>query len=641
MIRTALYSRYSDEQQNDASIEQQVRLLRDRAATEGWTIVAEYEDRAYTGANAFRPGFQALREAAMEGRFDLVLSESVDRLSRDMEDMAGFYKRLRYRGVSIYTLLEGEVNDMTVAFKGGMASMFLKDLGRRVHRGLVHRVESGKSAGGWAYGYDVNREWDQHGKRVGVCRIVNEAQAVVVRRIFTDYANGLSPRKIAHTLNAEGIRTQNGGLWRDSTIYGNRRRGTGILNNELYIGKLIWGRQSFAKDPDTGNPNGRVNDESKWIRADVPHLRIVDDELWHRVKSMQRELDAKSPTNSGKQRPKRLFSFLLTCGECGGGMAVVGASPSYGCSNARGKGPAVCNNHLCIPEKRLKDWVFTALQQHIMDPVLAKLFHGVYVDHLERVRASSSAAAGEHRAELDRVERSLNKIVEAIASGIKPDLVRAKSDELLRRKDELLEALQQRTDAPIFVLPDMADRYRAAVRDIVKMFGIPEHHDQAAKRLRGLIEKVVLTPNEDRTALKIDLLGDLDNIMRLSAPRRKRGTPIPTAIEEQSELGQIRWLAGRRRRETPKNPASHRRLPDSNPPQVLMPGTSVPGRDLRNDTHTQVVMAGVEGFEPTTLGFGDRCSNRTELHSYGRAGCLTTRPVRRKQVRDPRRVGRV
>lgn len=145
MIRTAIYGRYSDVQQRDSSIEQQFRLLHKCAEQNGWTIVAEFEDRAFTGSNAFRPGFQALREAALRGEFDLVLSESVDRLSRDLEDLAGFYKRLKYRGGSMYTLLEGVVTEMTIAFKGGMSSITLSDLGARVHRGHNQNILAAKA----------------------------------------------------------------------------------------------------------------------------------------------------------------------------------------------------------------------------------------------------------------------------------------------------------------------------------------------------------------------------------------------------------------------------------------------------------------------------------------------------------------
>src|SRR5512144_2554802 len=67
-------------------------------------------------------------------------------------------------------------------------------------------------------------------------------------------------------------------------------RGTGILNNELYVGRLVWNRQRFIKDPDTGKRVSRPNPESEWVIHDVPELRIIDDDLWRRVKERQRAL---------------------------------------------------------------------------------------------------------------------------------------------------------------------------------------------------------------------------------------------------------------------------------------------------------------------------------------------------------------
>jgi site-specific DNA recombinase len=608
MIRAAIYARYSDLNQNDSSIEQQFRLLRSRAEAEGWTVTAEFEDRAYTGTNTFRPGFQAMREAAMNGSFDMILTESVDRLNRDLEDGAGLYKRLRYRGVTIFTLLEGEVNEMTIAFKGGMASMYSKDLGRRVYRGLEQRVLEGASGGGWSYGYDIHRQWDSRGKRVGGNRVINEEQAKIVRRIFTEYANGKSPRKIAHELNAEGVRTQSGGLWRDSTIYGNRRRGTGIINNSLYIGEILWSRQKFTRDPDTGRATGKLNDESKWVRSEAPHLRIVDQELWDRVKSMQRALDIKSVSNAGKQRPKRLFSFLITCGECGGGMAMV-SQTGYGCSNARNKGPSVCSNRLCIKEDTLKETVFNALQKHVMHPALCEVFARIYVEHIERVRASNSAAADQNTGDLRKTEQAIEKLADAIASGIDPSLLWAKSEELLARKRQLQHALEQRADAPVFVLPDMSKRYRKAIDEVIASFNQPEHHEQSARRIRDLIDKIVLTPDIERKKLIVDFLGDADGLIRLSGVHRQSTArpSIASKVAEQSELGQIRWLTGRPRHRPPINPACHKRQPQSEPTQVMMVGVTSFHQDLQEIPQPQVVMAGAAGFEPAYGGIKSRC----------------------------------
>ena len=66
-------------------------------------------------------------------------------------------------------------------------------------------------------------------------------------------------------LNEERVPGPRGGLWQFSTIYGNRERGIGILNNELYVGRRVWNRQRFVKDPRTGKRQARLNDEADLV----------------------------------------------------------------------------------------------------------------------------------------------------------------------------------------------------------------------------------------------------------------------------------------------------------------------------------------------------------------------------------------
>src|SRR3546814_5194974 len=84
MIRAALYARYSSDQQNAASIADQLSLCRERAACEGWQVEGVYEDAAISGASVIlRPGIQRLLADARVGKFDIVLTEALDRISRD------------------------------------------------------------------------------------------------------------------------------------------------------------------------------------------------------------------------------------------------------------------------------------------------------------------------------------------------------------------------------------------------------------------------------------------------------------------------------------------------------------------------------------------------------------------------------
>ena len=282
--KIAIYARYSSDNQRDASIADQLRICQLFAKRQEWRVTNEYSDHALSGASLLRPGIQALIADALAGRFSIVLAEALDRLSRDQEDIAGLYKRMSFAGVKIVTISEGEISALHVGLKGTMNALFLKDLADKTRRGLRGRVEQGRSAGGNSYGYAVTGRGTDSARGE---RCINEKEAVIVRRIFEEYCSGKSPKKIAHDLNREGIPGPLGRHWGFSTINGSAKRGNGILNNELYIGRIVWNRQSFVKDPDTGRRQARLNPQSEWITHDVPGLRIVSDDLWHAAKRRQ------------------------------------------------------------------------------------------------------------------------------------------------------------------------------------------------------------------------------------------------------------------------------------------------------------------------------------------------------------------
>lgn len=383
MTKVAIYARYSSDKQREASIEDQIRLCEERAAREGWSVARLYKDQAISGASLIRPGIQALMQDAQKDAFDLVLTESLDRISRDQEDIAGVYKRLRFAGVSILTLSEGPISELHIGFKGTMGALYLKDLADKTRRGQRGRIEAGKSGGGNSYGYDVVVQFSEAGEPVRGDRRINETEAAVIRHIFDDYAAGKSPKALAHALNKRGMPGPSGKGWGPSTINGNWRRGTGILNNELYVSRLVWNRLAYIKDPDTGKRVSRPKEESELVVKDVPDLRIVDQELWERVKARQQAL-RHQPSFFERQRPRMLLSYLLKCGCCGGGFSKVSQN-HYGCSTARDKG--TCSNRLTVRQDELEGLVIAALQSRLMDP-------GVAGRILRRVHASSEQAAG-------------------------------------------------------------------------------------------------------------------------------------------------------------------------------------------------------------------------------------------------------
>ncbi|WP_222869716.1 recombinase family protein [Roseobacter fucihabitans] len=537
IVKIALYARYSSDNQRDASIADQFRVCRLHAEKQGWTIVEEYSDHAVSGASLLRPGIQALIEDALRGRFSLVLSEAMDRLSRDQEDIAGLHKRMAYADVKIVTLSEGEITHLHVGLKGTMNALFLKDLADKTRRGLRGRVEMGKSGGGNAYGYDVVKKFSSEGEPIRGDRTINEYEAGVIRRILTDYVSGKSPKRIATELNKDGIRAPSGGDWGFSTINGNAKRGTGILNNEIYIGRLIWNRQRFLKDPDTGRRQARMNPEDEWIIHEVPELRIVDDDLWASVKERQSQLKHKRGGEltsenhfRDRRRPKYLFSGLTKCACCGGGYTMISAD-LVGCATARNKG--TCDNRKNIRRDHLEDRVLGALRHHLMEPALFKEFCDEFTREMNLLRMEGRAAIDAAASEVKQIDRELDRLVDVILKGGAADRINDTMIELETRKKEL-EAVLANADEPAPLLhPEMAGFYRLQVEKLHSSLQdeIEAKRLEATEILRSLVDEIILTPTDDE--MLIDVRGDLAGILGISLKRKK---PTTRAGQSQFEL---------------------------------------------------------------------------------------------------------
>ena len=543
MIRAASYARYSTELQTDKSIADQLRICNEEAKRRGFEVVATYSDAAESGQTLIRPGIQRLFMDAMERKFDVIIAEALDRVSRDQADVASVFKKLRFLGIQIFTISEGLVDEMHIGLKGTMNALYIKEIRAKTKRGLEGRILEGKSAGGKCYGYDVIRTLNDKGELIAGERAINEDEARIVQRIFADYLRGKSPKKIAHELNAEGVPGPSGNAWGASTIYGNRHRGTGILNNELYIGELVWNKLTYQKHPDTGKRISRLNPESEWKRVGVEHLRIIDDATWKAVKEHQGELD-KRPRLQDKKRPPNLFSFLLKCGECGGGMSIV-APRRYGCSTARNKG--TCDCRTTISQDVLEEKVLGALRTRLMNPEMTKVFCEEYAAQMNRLRMEHNANLIGYRKELAKVEREMEKFIELVVNGTKIDFLTEKAEKLQGRKDPLVKLLETTEEAPVYVHPNMATRYAEAIEGLLSNLNDPEHRPESAQLLRGLIDKIVLTPDSERTELVVDLYGDLAGILQVSDSRNSTGVSLKPRdrlkADEIKEIEQVKSVA--------------------------------------------------------------------------------------------------
>lgn len=516
-MRVAIYARYSSDNQRDASIADQLRICRLHADREGWDIIEEYSDHAISGASLLRPGIQALLSDAQRGSFDVLLAEAMDRLSRDQEDIAGIFKRMSYANIKIFTLSEGEVGHLHVGLKGTMNALFLKDLADKTRRGLRGRVEQGKSGGGNAYGYDVVKSFDGNGEPIRGARTINEIEAEVIRRIFREYVAGKSGRAIAIDLNKEGISGPSGGSWGYTTVNGNPKRGTGIINNEMYVGKLVWNRQRFIKDPDSGKRQARPNPESDWIVQSVPELRIVDDELWAQAKARQASTSADTAPNSkfrSHRRPKYMLSGLMRCGCCGGSYTLVSGN-ALGCSRARNKG--TCANRLTIGRDKLEERVLHALRHQLMNPALFSEFCNEFMSEMNRLRLEAGKTISAARAEVQKIDGDPEKFVDIIGDA-----------EKLYQRMLCLEDRKRGLDAeliePLPLLhPAMAQHYHCQLDNLTKVLAEGDECNRltAAEAVRSLIYEILLTPADGE--LLIDMRGDLAAILTIALAKERGG----------------------------------------------------------------------------------------------------------------------
>jgi site-specific DNA recombinase len=510
MTRIAIYARYSSELQQERSIEDQVALCRDFAVRRNWTMSATYADRAVSGASIHgRHEFQRMVEDATDGRFDVVLAEDIDRLARNQADGARLFERLAFLGIAVWTVADGETNEMHWGLKGTMSALFLKTHALKVRRGQAGRVRAGKIPGGLCYGYRAVRTSDAGGALVRGEREIVEAEAEVVRRIFRDTIAGITPREIAAALNREGVLAPKGGCWNASTINGSKKRGNGILRQHMYVGRLVWNRQHFVKNPDTGKRITRVNASDQLHLADVPHLRIVEDADWQRVQEIMARKSGGYAAPARRKSP-HLFAGLMKCGRCGRSYVSAGGSKwaRFLCSGRRETG--ICDNHRTISARIVEQCALGAIEHNLLDERVVAEVVREYAAERKRLKASRHQADRQRLRRLGEVERAIKNLITLVESGVGPQTVLPRIKELEAERGRLQEG-KGAVSGVVEIHPAVADHYRAIVRNLRAELAERSHekkHEVVAS-IRSLVEKIVIYPNDDSKGRDLELVGQL------------------------------------------------------------------------------------------------------------------------------------
>lgn len=220
-----------------------------------------------------RPALQALVETAQQQPrpFEHILLTESYHLGREARQIVAITDMFAHYGITVHFVNQGlksaDANfHFLMSFYATCDEQFADALRLKVRRGMQERLMRGFSPGGRVYGYRNN------GKRLSIAR----SEAVTVRRIYSDFASGVSATCIASTLNAEQVPGPGAAKWNWRSVYA-------VLKRSLYRGKLLWGRTRRMRNPLTGKSEVRRVMESEVLTITDPALRIVDADLVSQV----------------------------------------------------------------------------------------------------------------------------------------------------------------------------------------------------------------------------------------------------------------------------------------------------------------------------------------------------------------------
>lgn len=420
-MRAAIYARFSSDSQKETSITDQIRLCRDAAVNLGMTVVGDYSDLAISGAVgvAKRPQGRFLLADARDRKFEVILLESLDRLSRDIVDGEMTIRTLEHLGIRLIGVSDGydsnhrECREINRAVKTLVSQQYLRDLSDKTHRGMTGQVKRGCHAGGNpGYGYRSVPNMSDGGETSGFRLEIVPDEAAIVRRIFAEMGKGRSCREIADDLNRECVSAPGGVEWSISALYGNPNKGSGILNNECYIGRFIWNRSRWVRDPETQKRRRLPNPPEEWVIDERPELRIVSNDLWSAARARMAPCDSQAFGIVAPPTKRTLWGGVLRCGYCGSELIAVN-STYYGCANRKNHGPAACRG-LLIRRDRLEAGVVKHLGEALTNPEAISLIREQAAQFLRALSAEVAAGTEHRKKRRAGLERRKQKLLDAL-----------------------------------------------------------------------------------------------------------------------------------------------------------------------------------------------------------------------------------
>lgn len=222
-MRIAIYSRKSKWTGKGESVENQLIMCREYIAMfleEGDRAqIIEYEDEGFSGKNTKRPMFQQMMQDMQEKHFDYLVCYKLDRLGRNLADLANLMEDLNRQGTSFISIKEKfdtttPIGKAMLYFSGVLAQMEREQIAERVKDNMIMLARSGRWLGGTTpLGYAsvrVEKEGNALKKKSMYCLTQNPDEIDLAKFIFTYFMEKRSLTKVLRYLMAGGIRTRSG-----------------------------------------------------------------------------------------------------------------------------------------------------------------------------------------------------------------------------------------------------------------------------------------------------------------------------------------------------------------------------------------------------------------------------------------------
>lgn len=334
----AIYARVSTaRQEEDGTIETQLRTLREFAQGNNYTVVQEYIDDGWSGDIIARPSLDQLRADATKKIWQAALIYDPDRLARRYSYQELVMDELRERNIEVLFVTvpspKNSEEKILHRVRGLFAEYERAKIAERFRLGKLRRVKDGHillSEAPYGYVYIPNKA-----DKRGYIEVLGE-EARVIRMIFEWVANDhLTLRQVVRRLHEMNIppRRSARGVWSTSTL-------STLLRNGAYIGEAHWG-SSYAVAPERPQKGGlyrkikktsrRMKPKGEWILITVP--AIIDKDLFERTRA---QLDANYALSKRNKKSEYLLAGKIrcTCGRSRTGEGVLhGKHIYYRCSD--------------------------------------------------------------------------------------------------------------------------------------------------------------------------------------------------------------------------------------------------------------------------------------------------------------------